>query len=144
MRIRVGAICRNRDQVLLVEHEKEAQRYFLLPGGGVSRGEPTGEAVVREVLEETGIRVRPRRVVGICESIFPDRRRHIVHFIYETDYTGGQPGPSQDPRVRCSGFFPIALLNQLHLRPPLQQWLQRRLVEGFLDHPEYLGSLWAN
>jgi ADP-ribose pyrophosphatase YjhB (NUDIX family) len=144
LRIRVGAICLKAKDILLVEHEKKGQRYFLLPGGGMQEGEPAERAIVREVLEETAVEVKPVRLICVCESISPGRTRHIVHFLYACDRVSGEPGQSQDPRVRRSLFAPAESLNQLNLRPPVQRWLQQRLQDGFLDETEYLGALWSD
>jgi ADP-ribose pyrophosphatase YjhB (NUDIX family) len=148
LRIRVSAICRESDSLLLVEHEKDGRRYWLLPGGGMQLDETAGDAVVREALEETSLRIRNGRLVCICESISPDRSRHIVHFLYESTLVPGQEvtgkgSRSLDPRVRRHEFIPISSLKELMLYPPVQEWLIKRLSEGFLDAPEYLGALWV-
>lgn len=142
LRIRVAAICKKDDTLLFVEHEKQQRRYFLLPGGGVQRGERAEDALVREVLEETGLRVEPKRLVCICESISPGRERHIVHFVYDTALISGQPGVSHDSRVRRSLFVPVHSIGNLTLHPPIQEWLQERIEKGFSIELEYLGALW--
>lgn len=139
----MAAICQRDDGILLVEHEKERRRYWLLPGGGMHKGEPARDAVVREVFEETAVRVEPGRLLCVCESIFPGGERHIVHFIYETAHVAAEPAASQDARVRRSAYVPLDSLSRMELYPPLQQWLQDRLGNGFRDTPEYLGALWA-
>ncbi|MBI5115382.1 NUDIX domain-containing protein [Candidatus Poribacteria bacterium] len=148
LRIRVSAICRKNDSLLLVEHEKEGLRYWLLPGGGMQAGETAGDAVVRETLEETSLRTKSGRLVCICESVSPDRSRHIVHFLYESTLVPVQEAPpggsgSLDPRVRRHEFIPVSSLKKLTLYPPIQEWLIKGLSEGFLDAPEYLGALWV-
>ncbi|MBI1801567.1 MAG: NUDIX domain-containing protein [Chloroflexi bacterium] len=50
-------------QVLLTEREDFA--VWCLPGGGVESGESVAQAAVREVQEETGLRVELTRLVGI-------------------------------------------------------------------------------
>ena len=39
VRVRVAVLIRKGDQVLLVEHQKNGHKYWLLPGGGVEYGE---------------------------------------------------------------------------------------------------------
>ena len=94
LRVRVGAICRDKNSILLVEHEKKGKQYWLLPGGGLQPGETMDEALEREVAEETTVGIITGKCVCICESISPDRKRHIVHFLYETTRTSGAPGLS--------------------------------------------------
>lgn len=48
--------------------------YYDLPGGGQRPFETMEEAVVREVLEETGFTVRPVRFLALAEEIFTSRQ----------------------------------------------------------------------
>lgn len=45
---------------------------YDLPGGGQHKFETMEEALVREVLEETGYTVRPIRLIAVKEEIFTD------------------------------------------------------------------------
>ncbi|GAB4347777.1 MAG: NUDIX hydrolase [Candidatus Abyssubacteria bacterium] len=141
-RIRVSAVVRRGNTILLVNHQKENSNYWLLPGGGVRAGETAEEALAREVLEETSMVIKPGPIIGICESIWPDRSRHVVHFIYDTQAASGSPGTSSDPRVRGSRFVEIDSLENLTLHPPLQTWLAKRFAGEFMPSPQYLGPLW--
>ncbi|HYB87222.1 MAG TPA: NUDIX domain-containing protein [Streptosporangiaceae bacterium] len=82
----VGAIVTDdTGRLLLVRrgHEPEMGRWSL-PGGRVNPGESDRQAVVREVHEETGLRVEPGRLVGAVERPAPDG---AVFDIY--DYAAG-------------------------------------------------------
>ncbi len=55
--------------------ERRADNGFWgLPGGGVDVGESVEQAVLREVLEETGLQVRIMRLVGV----YSDPRRYCI------------------------------------------------------------------
>ncbi|MCD4706894.1 MAG: NUDIX domain-containing protein [Candidatus Sabulitectum sp.] len=56
-------ICNQEDQVLL-SHRTDHD-VWNMPGGGVESGESPWDAVVREVLEETGLAVEVKRLIGI-------------------------------------------------------------------------------
>lgn len=53
----VRAVIIKDDKIALVKSEKEG--YYKFPGGGIELGESHKEALVREVREETGLRVKP-------------------------------------------------------------------------------------
>lgn len=57
-----GALIRN-ETILMVRHVEPTGSYWTLPGGGVEAGETLAEAAEREVFEETGLRVRPVRLL---------------------------------------------------------------------------------
>jgi ADP-ribose pyrophosphatase YjhB (NUDIX family) len=90
----VGAIILKRDSVLLVERGKSPlEGYWSLPGGVLETGERLEEGVRREVLEETGLAVKPLRVITIFERIMPDALGRIEYHYVLIDYlcrvTGG-------------------------------------------------------
>lgn len=47
----------------MVRHAEPTRSYWTLPGGGVEAGETLAEGAVREVFEETGLRVRAVRLL---------------------------------------------------------------------------------
>ena len=51
------------DTILMVRHAEPTRSYWTLPGGGVEAGETPAEAAVREVREETGLRVQAVRLL---------------------------------------------------------------------------------
>jgi 8-oxo-dGTP pyrophosphatase MutT (NUDIX family) len=75
VRVSASAVVFNRrDEVLLQQRSDGGQ--WGLPGGTVEIGERVQEAVVREVREETGLVVRPLRLVGI----YSDPKLQIVRY----------------------------------------------------------------
>ena len=72
-RIRVSAVLRWRDQILLCRHEKPGKEYWLLPGGGVNSGESLVQALRRELWEEVGFdeQLPLEGPVAIVDSISP-------------------------------------------------------------------------
>jgi 8-oxo-dGTP diphosphatase len=146
-RIRVSAILRWRDRILLCRHEKPGKEYWLLPGGGVNSGESLVDALHRELAEEIGIdsELPVEGPVAIVDSIAPVRSfapKHVVHIIFAGDLGGGslETVTSQDAAVRGHRLFAVAELEGVVLHPPIQRFL-RRWQPG--DPVVYLGSLWA-
>ncbi len=67
----VHAFCFVGDQLVIVYSDKKG--YWTPPGGGVEPGETVEEAIVREVFEETNMRVLKQRVIGYQEVSEPHR-----------------------------------------------------------------------
>ena len=51
--------------LLLARHERESHSYWVLPGGAVEEGESVEEAALRELEEESGLRVRLDRLLFV-------------------------------------------------------------------------------
>ncbi len=147
-RIRVSAVLRWQDRVLLCRHEKPGRGdYWLLPGGGVNSGESLTAALHRELREEVGIEdeIPVEGPVAIVDSIAPQRAfaaKHVVHIIFAGDLSGRslEAATSQDAAVRGHRLFDRTELDDVVLHPPIQRFL-RRWESG--DPAVYLGSLWA-
>ena len=90
-RVRVSALFRWNEAILLCRHEKRGREAWLLPGGGVHSGESLLDALRREIGEEVGIEPPPfEGPVAIADSIAPDRlvSKHVVHIIFAGDVDG--------------------------------------------------------
>ena len=146
-RIRVSAVLRWRDGILLCRHEKGDREYWLLPGGGVHSGESLVQALRRELREEIGLdsQMPFEGPVAIVDSIAPPHTlatKHVVHIIFAADLTGRslEAVSSEDAAVRGHRLFTSIELNEVVLHPPIQRFLER-WQPG--DPVAYLGALWA-
>ena len=54
-RERAAAVFITDGEILLVSRDRNANQYYVLPGGGIEPGESPEQAVIREMKEETGI-----------------------------------------------------------------------------------------
>lgn len=91
----VSAVIFDRHGRLLLQQRSDGGQWGL-PGGSVEIGESVRAAVVREVQEETGLRVTPGRVVGIYSEPrlqvvrYPDGNVwHYVNVCFECRVRGG-------------------------------------------------------
>jgi ADP-ribose pyrophosphatase YjhB (NUDIX family) len=95
-----GVVFRGDDVLLVKRGGPPNQGRWSIPGGSIEEGERAEEAVVREVLEETSVRVRPVRVVVVTDLIERDEAGR-VRFHYAVadilcEYVGGEPTPGSD------------------------------------------------
>ena len=75
------------DRILLQNRVKKDWRGYTLPGGHVEPGESFVEAVIREMREETGLRVINPVLAGVKQ--FPiENGRYVVFLFKATKWTG--------------------------------------------------------
>lgn len=143
-RVRVSALLRWGDGILLCRHDKRGRHVWLLPGGGVHSGETLVDALRREIQEEVGIEAPPLEgPIAIVDSIAPARTlttKHVVHIIFAGRVEGSlEDVSSTDDAVRGHKLFALEELDEAVLHPPIQRFLQR-WQSG--DPAVYLGALW--
>lgn len=112
--IGVGAVVLRDDQVLLIRRAKPPrQGEWSLPGGLQKLGETIYEAATREVLEETGVVVRPNGIVEVIDLIERDDdakdaavRWHYTLIDVLAAWQAGEPEPASDASE--ARWFPVA------------------------------------
>ncbi len=146
-RIRVAALLRWHERVLLCRQEKPGKEYWLLPGGGVEGGESLEAALRRELEEELGISddLLFEGPIAVAESIAPAWSRgdrHIVHIVFGVDLSDRslEDVEPQDAAVRGLRLFSLDELEEIVLHPPMKRFVQRWRPG---DPAVYLGSLWV-
>jgi len=91
----VGAIIFRRGRILMAQRGKQPlEGWWSLPGGALELGESLEDAVCREVLEETGLVVKPVKLFEVFERIIRDTagapEYHYVLIDYVCRVTGGE------------------------------------------------------
>ena len=117
-KIRLGctaAIFDTQGRILLTKRSDNGQ--WCLPGGAMDPGETVAETCEREVLEEAGLRVRVKRLVGIYSHsdqlvVYPDGNKvQVVALHFEVEVIGGVAGLSNE--VSDFGYFTLAEMEGL-------------------------------
>jgi len=77
-----AVIVRDREVVLVRRASEPLRGKWSLPGGMLELGETLRQGIAREVLEETGLRVRVEQVLDVFDSIVPDATgRTQFHYV---------------------------------------------------------------
>lgn len=80
------AIVFRDNKLLVIKRDKFGKKYNVLVGGGVEMGESPEEALVREAVEETGLKITEFRLVFIEEAGKP----YGTQYIYLCKDPGGE------------------------------------------------------
>ncbi len=86
------------NQVLVLDKVNSEWNGITFPGGHVERQESFTDAVIREVLEETGLTIRMPQLCGIKDWVEEDGSRYMVLF-YKTDKFQGELKSSAEGKV---------------------------------------------
>jgi 8-oxo-dGTP diphosphatase len=92
----------DRNQVLLGKRKGGYKAGFYgLPGGRIEPGERAKSAVMRELVEETGLRVDDCRYVGVVKEF--QGEWDFIHFIF-VGSVGGDTQPKNCEPEKCEGW----------------------------------------
>jgi 8-oxo-dGTP diphosphatase len=96
--ISVKAAVRDADgRVLIIRRSPESAHWpgqWDLPGGKVDPGEDPCDALLREAMEETGLRIRPAALLGASEFHLP--KTWVVQLVFWADLVEGDIRTSEE------------------------------------------------
>jgi len=125
---RAAVIIVREGHLLLLRRRKRGERYDALPGGTIEPGETPKAAAIREIREETGLRVR---VAGPVLTLLNEHRQEIY---YDAVVARGEPvlgGPEARRNSKANSYVlewvDLKKLARRPLRPKaLRVWLAAR------------------
>jgi ADP-ribose pyrophosphatase YjhB (NUDIX family) len=125
------------DQGRILLHRRSDNSRWALPGGAMDIGESIGESIaeciVREVQEETGLKVEPEYIVGIYSDpghvfAYDDGEvRQQFSICFACRILGGEPRPSEESREVA--FFRPDAVDALDMHESI-----RLRIRHYLEH----------
>ena len=131
-----GAVVQD-GQILLVQ--ERADERWCMPGGWADVGECPSEAVVREVREESGFDVAPRKLLGVYDANRGGRPLSFYHaykIVILCEVTGGEARPSDE--TLHVAFYPFGKLPPLSSNRTNARHLAE--VQAHLEDPARLAT----
>ena len=135
----IGAIFSNDNNQVLLVLRKDVP-VWVLPGGGIDKGESEDGAVIREILEETGFTVKIEKKIGLY---LPINKLTKPTLLYRLQIVGGEIKNSCE--TKQVQFFPVKKLPKL-IPPPFLDWINdshciKNFSVRFLRHITYRNFL---
>lgn len=93
----------DNNKVLVQDKKDDDYSGITFPGGHVEKGESFTDAVIREVFEETGLKIYSPQLCGIKDWLQKDGTRYMVLF-YKTDKFEGTVKSSDEGEVYWTTF----------------------------------------
>jgi ADP-ribose pyrophosphatase YjhB (NUDIX family) len=124
----VGAVALEQDRILLVRRgQGPGAGLWSVPGGRVEGGETMAEAVVRELLEETGLEAVCGDLVGWVERI--GGGYHYVIADFRVRVTSSAP-PTASTDAAEAAWVPLGQMAELPLVDGLAEFLHDHGILG--------------
>lgn len=117
----VAAVIEHAHRYLLVEEIAEGERVLNQPAGHLEPGEGLADAVVREVLEESGFHFVPEHLIGIYRWVNPRNQETHVRVAFSGSIAGSEPERELDSPIIAAHWlgYPDLLGRRERLRSPL-------------------------
>jgi 8-oxo-dGTP diphosphatase len=93
-----GILIEDGALLLVLRKNPPFQGTWALPGGFVEYGEKTEEAMIREMSEETGLKISICSLIGVYSDPYRDPRGHTVTVAYLVERVSGTLNAGDDAK----------------------------------------------
>jgi 8-oxo-dGTP pyrophosphatase MutT (NUDIX family) len=134
MRVKVRAVILQDGKLVVSRERRRGVEHVLLPGGRVQEGESVSEALVREVREETGLDVVPKRLVYVAEVV-GSYGVHDLNLIWLAELRDAQL--PVEPRALVALDSP----ETESIMPPIIDQIAADTARAWANEPRWLGNV---
>lgn len=130
------AVIIDEDHILLCQTLDLKTNFYFLPGGHIEHGESAENALLRELLEESGAKAYVKRFLGCLEHSFEPGHNSICHnheynFIFEVESGALKKHlsvPQLEEHIKLV-WIPLSKLGEIDIRADklknlIPQWLK--------------------
>lgn len=121
--VSAGAVIFNAKGEVLLVHHTYGVKNWEIPGGGGEPGESASQTAIREVFEETGLRVRAVGVTGWYYDPGVDRMGGV--FLCELDESSPMEPVVDGAEISECGYWPVDGLPY-----PISDWTIMRIQDA--------------
>ncbi|MDA0707182.1 MAG: NUDIX domain-containing protein [Proteobacteria bacterium] len=125
----VAAVIAKDGRYLIFEERPIGSVVLNQPGGHIEAGETPEQAVIREVLEETGCTVGCGDLIGVYLWIHPQTRQQFLRIVYAADYVSRDESRALDKTTVAVRWISAADLE--HRRRSVRTPVVLRAVRDF-------------
>ena len=125
----VAAVVLNEGRYLIVEEIASRRNVLTQPGGHIEAGEAPEDAVIREVMEETGCTVVCEDLIGVYLWIQPQTRQQFLRLVYSADLVDCDEQAELDRGVIARHWFTRDEIEKF--RPRLRSPVVMRCIHDF-------------
>jgi 8-oxo-dGTP pyrophosphatase MutT (NUDIX family) len=136
--IQARGIILKEDKVLVMYRIKHGEEYYVFPGGHMRKGEKPIETAVREIEEETTIKVKDMKLAFECTNYIKPKKVLKDYFFLgywesgEPVLSGEESRGNDDSNFYEPMWIPIKSISKLTLYPAMaREWIEYYL-ESFL------------
>ncbi len=138
-RKRAAVIIQHEDGVILIHRKKmvddKLKEYYVVPGGGVDKGETIENAAIREIKEEIGIDIELGKMILFFE------KEEAEEYFFEGEYLSGKIGTgtgeefvnnTEEYRKKC-GTYNVEIVSKekiknINLLPPqIKEYIENNI-----------------
>ncbi|KAF9872448.1 NUDIX domain-containing protein [Colletotrichum karsti] len=106
-RVGVAAVIQRKDGRIVVgkRESSHGSGTWQLPGGHLELKEGIFECAVRETEEETELKVRATKIIGVTNDVFEESGKHYVTLFVRCEMLDEAAEPKNLEPEKCSGWY---------------------------------------